>query len=78
MKSADRADSFLRMIQRSRREGSRSTSATRRAGQDVPDAPWGHRLKTEGIDEVVGLVETHGRADTARLDEGLEVVPRSG
>ena len=36
----------------------------------------GHRLKAEGIDVVVGLVETHGRADTARLLEGLEVVPR--
>ena len=36
----------------------------------------GHRLKDEGIDVVVGLVETHGRAETARLIEGLEVVPR--
>src|SRR5579863_8661704 len=35
-----------------------------------------HRLKKEGIDVVVGLVETHGRAETARLIEGLEVVPR--
>ena len=36
----------------------------------------GHRLKDEGIDAVVGLVETHGRAETAKLIEGLEVVPR--
>jgi len=36
----------------------------------------GHRLKDEGIDVVIGLVETHGRAETARLIEGLEVVPR--
>ena len=35
-----------------------------------------HRLKGEGIDVVVGLVETHGRAETAKLIEGLEVVPR--
>jgi len=35
-----------------------------------------HRLKKEGIDVVVGLVETHGRAETAKLLEGLEVVPR--
>ena len=27
----------------------------------------GHRLKGEGIDVVVGLLETHGRAETARL-----------
>lgn len=30
----------------------------------------------EGVDVVVGLVETHGRADTAKLIEGLEVIPR--
>src|SRR5689334_7156957 len=29
-----------------------------------------------GIDTVVGLLETHGRADTEALAEGLEVVPR--
>jgi two-component system sensor histidine kinase KdpD len=32
-------------------------------------------LKRQGIDVVVGLVETHGRADTAALLEGLEVLP---
>src|SRR5512142_1442442 len=36
----------------------------------------GHRLKAEGIDVVVGFVETHGRQETAALIEGLEVVPR--
>lgn len=34
------------------------------------------RLKTAGIDIVVGLVETHGRAETAALLEGLEIIPR--
>lgn len=34
------------------------------------------RLKAEGVDVVVGLVETHGRAETAALVEGLEVLPR--
>ena len=34
------------------------------------------RLSGEGVDVVVGLVETHGRADTAALIEGLEVLPR--
>ncbi|MGE3871713.1 MAG: DUF4118 domain-containing protein [Parvibaculaceae bacterium] len=34
------------------------------------------RLRKEGRDVVVGLVETHGRADTAALLEGLEVLPR--
>ena len=34
------------------------------------------RLKQEGVDIVVGLVETHGRSETAALLEGLEVLPR--
>lgn len=34
------------------------------------------RLKAEGRDVVVGLVETHGRSDTAALLDGLEVLPR--
>lgn len=33
-------------------------------------------LKASGIDVVIGLVETHGRSDTARLAEGIEVLPR--
>jgi two-component system sensor histidine kinase KdpD len=35
-----------------------------------------HRLKKEGIDVVVGLVETHGRAETAKLLDDLEIIPR--
>ena len=33
-------------------------------------------LKRQGVDVVVGLVETHGRSETAALIEGLEVLPR--
>jgi two-component system sensor histidine kinase KdpD len=36
----------------------------------------GHRLKRQGVDVVIGLVETHGRADTAELIGDLEQVPR--
>jgi two-component system sensor histidine kinase KdpD len=35
-----------------------------------------HRLKKQGVDVVIGVVETHGRADTAALVEGLEQVRR--
>nr|WP_233158094.1 DUF4118 domain-containing protein [Actinokineospora bangkokensis] len=35
-----------------------------------------HRRRERGTDVVVGLVETHGRAKTAELVEGLEVLPR--
>lgn len=35
-----------------------------------------HRLRADGTDAVVGLVETHGRPATADLVDGLEVIPR--
>jgi len=35
-----------------------------------------HVLKQEGIDVVIGLLETHGRKETAQKAEGLEIVPR--
>ena len=34
------------------------------------------RLAAAGTDVVVGVIETHGRSDTAALVEGLEVLPR--
>ncbi|MEH2042244.1 universal stress protein [Nostoc sp.] len=36
----------------------------------------GHAFKQEGIDVVVGLLETHGRKETAQKAEGLEIIPR--
>ena len=36
----------------------------------------GHRLKRQGVDVVIGVVETHGRAETAALVGDLEQVPR--
>jgi len=36
----------------------------------------GRRLKAEGRDVVVGVVEHHGRAATSALLEGMEVLPR--
>ncbi len=35
-----------------------------------------HARKREGVDVVVGVVETHGRRETEALLEGLEVIPR--
>jgi two-component system sensor histidine kinase KdpD len=74
---ADKALSFLQLIRRSQR-GKLKVYLGYGAGVGKT---WqmlleGHRLKQEGIDVVIGLVETHGRADTARLSEGLEVIPR--
>jgi two-component system, OmpR family, sensor histidine kinase KdpD len=72
----DRAQSFLQMIRRSQRGRLKvylgygpGVGKTFRMLQEA------RRLKSEGIDVVVGLVETHGRAETASLLEGLEVIP---
>jgi two-component system sensor histidine kinase KdpD len=35
-----------------------------------------HRLRAEGIDVIIGIAETHGRPETARLLEGLELLRR--
>jgi two-component system sensor histidine kinase KdpD len=35
-----------------------------------------HSRKAEGVDLVVALVETHGRAETEALLQGLEIIPR--
>ena len=36
----------------------------------------GQRLKKQGVDVAIGVVETHGRAETASLIGDLEPVPR--
>ncbi len=35
-----------------------------------------HQRSTEGVDVVVGIVETHGRVETEYLLQGLEIIPR--
>lgn len=46
------------------------------AGKTFRMLQEGHAEADTGRDVAIGLVETHGRADTARLVERLEVVPR--
>lgn len=36
----------------------------------------GHARRREGIDLIVGIVESHGRAETEALTRGMEIVPR--
>ncbi len=74
----DKALSFLQLIRRSQRGKLKVyLGYGPGVGKTWQMLQEGHRLKEEGIDVVVGLVETHGREDIARLIEGLEVVPRS-
>ncbi len=35
-----------------------------------------HLLRKQGVDIVIGLIETHGRADTAALIQDLETIPQ--
>jgi two-component system sensor histidine kinase KdpD len=35
-----------------------------------------HSLKQDGVDVVIGILETHGRRGTAEKADGLEIVPR--
>jgi len=70
-------DVFLRLIEKSRR-GKLKIYIGHAAGvgktyQMLEDA---HHLRKEGVDVVVGFVETHGRAETAERIAGLEVIPR--
>lgn len=74
---ASKADALLAEVNRERggqlkvflgaAPGVGKTSAMLNAARD---------LRRSGVDVVVGLVETHGRAETAALLEGLELVPR--
>src|SRR4051812_31072755 len=36
----------------------------------------GRALKADGVDVVIGVVETHGRAETQDLAEGFEIIGR--
>ena len=38
--------------------------------------PVAQQMQHEGADIVIGVVETHGRAETAALIDGLKVIPR--
>ena len=73
----DRTSSFLRMIRRTQRGRLKVyLGYCAGVGKTYQMLLEGHRIKAEGIDVVIGLVETHGRAETAQRMDGLEVIPR--
>jgi len=70
-------DIFLKLIEKSRR-GKLKIYIGHAAGvgktyQMLEDA---HALKAQGADVVAGVIETHGRAETAAKVENLEAIPR--
>ncbi len=73
---SDRAENFLRLIERSRRGRLKvylgygpGVGKTYRMLQEA------HALAERGIDVVIGYVENHERSETQRLVKGLETVP---
>jgi len=75
--TTEKVDAFLHMIRRSQRGRLKVyLGYAAGVGKTYQMLQEAQRLKQEGIDVVIGLVETHGRADTAKLIEGLDVIPR--
>lgn len=75
--NGNRADNFLRLIRRSQRGRLKIyLGYAAGVGKTYQMLQEGHRIKEDGIDLAVGLVETHGRAETEALLMGLEVIPR--
>jgi len=74
----DRAQTFLQMIRRSQRGRLKVyLGYGPGVGKTYRMLLEAHRLKNQDqIDVVVGLVETHGRPETEKLLDGLEIVPR--
>jgi two-component system sensor histidine kinase KdpD len=72
-----RADDFLELVERGKRGRLKLyIGFAAGVGKTYRMLEEAHALKKRGVDIVIGFVETHGRADTHALIEGLEVVPR--
>lgn len=73
----NRADNFLRLIRRAQRGRLKIyLGYAAGVGKTYQMLLEGHRIMEDGIDLVVGIVETHGRAETEGLLAGLPVIPR--
>src|SRR5215467_6980520 len=74
-------DALLTRIQAEEAQQSRGKlkiffGATAGVGKTYAMLEAAHERRKEGMDVVVGWVDTHGRAETEALLEGLEVLPR--
>jgi len=77
MPAGSRVEDFLELVERARRGRLKLyLGFAAGVGKTFRMLEEAHALKGRGVDVVVAFVETHGRADTARLVDGLEVVPR--
>ena len=69
-------DQILDRLASERRARFGSMWGPRRRRQDVPMLQDAHAFRREGVDVVIGLVETYGRADTDAQLKDIEVIPR--
>jgi two-component system, OmpR family, sensor histidine kinase KdpD len=73
----NRAESFLQIIRRAERGRLKIyLGYSPGVGKTYQMLQEAHRLRADGADLIVGVVETHGRSETAKLLEGLPILPR--
>src|SRR5262245_22265010 len=77
MSAERRPQDFLELVQRARRGRMKLyIGFAAGVGKTFRMLQEAHELRKRNVDVVLGFIETHGRAETAALIEGLEVVPR--
>ncbi len=73
-----RAQDFIELLEHSKRGKLKIyVGSVAGVGKTCKMLQEAHELKNRGVDVVVGFVETHGRPDTDKLVDGLEIIPRS-
>src|SRR4249920_2507880 len=76
-KERKRPEDFLELVERAKRGRLKVyIGSAAGVGKTYRMLEEAHALRKRGVDIVIGFVETHGRAETQALIEGLEVVPR--
>lgn len=68
-------DRLLEQAAAPHREAESILRCLRRRREDLAMLAEAQRLRAQGLDIVVGVVETHGRKDTAAMLKGLAVLP---
>ena len=72
-----RPEDFLELVQKSKRGRLKLyIGFAAGVGKTYRMLEEAHELRGRSVDVVIGFIETHGRAETAALLDGLEIVPR--
>src|SRR5512132_1538835 len=75
--SRQRAEDFLELVEQAKRGRLKLyLGFAAGVGKTYRMLQEAHALRERGVDVVLGFAETHGRAETAALLEGLEAIPR--